>query len=160
MKVVFLDIDGVLNSDDWDRRRIMMSEYLDFIGDWDYWDFDPLAVKILNSITDSTSAKIVISSTWRTFYDFDVLLSKLVNVGVTGDIIAYTPRISFDVPRGCEIKKYLDDSGTVDCYVILDDDPDMLQEQIKSFVRINPNSGLTQKDARKAIEILNKKPDV
>ena len=66
MKIIFLDMDGVLNSDHyWNKqdRGITYSK-----GDWIGWwiqSFDPDAVKVLNKIIESTSAKIVFSSNRR-----------------------------------------------------------------------------------------------
>jgi len=56
MKVNFLDIDGMLNS----------GQYIKVLdGDFDVPinQMDPVAVARLNTITDATGAKIVVSST-------------------------------------------------------------------------------------------------
>ncbi len=79
--------DGVFNSEDWYKRRYVMSEYQNYLKDkralyseftkeekTKYfkenrvrdWEFDPMCVKRFNKIINETNAKIVVSSTWRT----------------------------------------------------------------------------------------------
>ena len=59
MKVIFLDIDGVLNSD----------EYVDKVKKSDIQgierDIDIEKVKLLKRAIDETGAKVVLSSSWR-----------------------------------------------------------------------------------------------
>lgn len=55
MKVIFLDIDGVLNSRTYDRKR-----------NWnEQTDIDETRLPLIKEIVDATDAKIVLSSTWR-----------------------------------------------------------------------------------------------
>lgn len=55
MKVVFLGIDGVLNSAAYDRQR-----------DWTKRTYiDKTRLPLLKQIVDATGAEIVLSSTWR-----------------------------------------------------------------------------------------------
>ena len=42
-------------------------------------------------------------------------------------------------------------------YVILDDVPDFLPEQMENFIQVDPRVGITEEDAEKAIEVLNDK---
>ena len=61
--------------------------------------------------------------------------------------------------RGNEIKAYFDEvlqvNSDMQRYVILDDLKDVLSEQEDHFIRINPIVGITEKDVKRAIEILN-----
>lgn len=55
-KIIFLDIDGVLNS----------ADHLDHTKHCNgYSDISPKKVKLLKKIVDRTGAEIVLSSTWR-----------------------------------------------------------------------------------------------
>ena len=60
---IFLDIDGVLNHEDWYVNHI--GKYRDSFKEW--WEecFDPECVKRVKHILEETGAKIVISSSWR-----------------------------------------------------------------------------------------------
>ena len=57
-KIVFLDIDGVLNSEEWFDKCFNS----DYICDS---DIDPDAINRLIKFLDDTNAKIVLSSSWR-----------------------------------------------------------------------------------------------
>ena len=61
-KVIFLDIDGVLNTGRWHAQmggNIPRDKY--------GYTFDPNAVANLKKILDETGAEIVISSSWKSF---------------------------------------------------------------------------------------------
>lgn len=57
MKVIFLDIDGVMNSA---RYYKMVARN---VPDWDR--FDPFVVKMIRDLVERFTAKLVISSTWK-----------------------------------------------------------------------------------------------
>ena len=85
---------------------------------------DPLAINLLNQITDATDAVLVISSTWRILTpieDFRSIFKKLKVHGVVYDV---TPRFG-GKHRGVEIQSWLDSHPEVTSWVILDDDSDM-----------------------------------
>ena len=55
-----------------------------------------------------------------------------------------------------EIKAYLEKKGaTGSPYVILDDTADFCKDQQSHFIQINPQTGITEEDAKKAIRILS-----
>lgn len=54
MKLIFLDIDGVLNYEGYERFTRMGTRFV-----------DPVLIKRLKKIIDRTGAKVVLSSTWR-----------------------------------------------------------------------------------------------
>lgn len=177
MKVVFLDIDGVLNSESWARGRFDKIDAHSIAAQYPYYEFDPESVKWLNYITEETGAKIVISSTWRLGRTIQQLNDLLKFVCVTGEIIDITTYMratvpSYSIPRGCEIEhwleqkkfqrinysrevqlKYMEDS-LVENYVILDDDSDMLYNQREHYVRTSRQTGLNEDSAKKSVEIL------
>ena len=173
MKIIFLDIDGVLNSEKWYIERFDKNLYPN-LENYPLCEFDPLAIEQLNLLTDKTNAKIVISSTWRMGRTIDELKKLFEEVGIKGEIIGITPHLTFNdgygVERGNEINILIDlncirwwdkifdekeKNITLESYVILDDDPDMLLEQKDNFVRTSWRDGLTALHTRKAIKILN-----
>lgn len=170
MKIIFLDIDGVLNSEKWYQERFDIN-----LETYPICEFDPLTIEQLNLLTDKTNAKIVISSTWRIGRTMDELKKLFKKVGIKGEIIGITPDLAFNdghgVDRGNEIKRWIDinckrwynkmfgeddsEKFNLESYVILDDNSDMLLEQKDNFVKTSWGDGLTALHTRKAITILN-----
>ena len=66
MKVIFLDIDGVLNSEDLARRRITDFQGWNDTTNTKFYDFiDENAVKLISDLCEQYNIKLVISSSWR-----------------------------------------------------------------------------------------------
>jgi len=127
VKVVFLDIDGVLNSHAF-VESIPQAERPSIIG------LDREAIRRLNRLVHQTGASVVVSSTWRLNRNRQQLQRVLDEHGFQGRVIGRTPRWIAGRPvagdaRGFEIQAWLDaaaDYGIdVDTFVILDDDSDM-----------------------------------
>lgn len=151
-KIIFLDVDGILNSHTWFVKTNATYDNLES-------HFDPEAVARLNQITDTTGAEIVISSSWRLlfvdrFKDFTDFLSK---VGITGKIAGVTKITSGD--RSEEIWDYIG-SHSITEYLILDDD--RLERKMDSsdpvldmhFIKTTFMYGLQDKHIPMALEIL------
>ena len=159
MKVIFLDVDGVLNSE------VSREQERNNFDNWMEHEVSEMHVNNLKKIVDATGAQIVLSSSWRfdhpkaTGRDFiadplmKILDRKLKAVGL--DIIDVTPDLRGKI-RGAEIQDWLDRHSEVERFVILDDDVDMMEEQKPFFVNTTFKNGLTEEMANKAIEILNK----
>jgi hypothetical protein len=97
----------------------------------------------LDETCKNVNAKIVISSTWRTFFTIEewnkvFLWLELDNIEVIG-ITGY----SDDRIRGHEIKAYLDEHKEVEDFVIIDDDSDILVSQRNNFFPTDVYCGLT-----------------
>lgn len=151
MKVIFLDIDGVLNSGEYIQSlRYKKRRDLRFPD----CDLDPVAIQHLNRICRKTGAKIVISSTWR---EFDDCIPVLQRNGLKAPIIGRTPTLPRDEKgRGDEIDSWISwNRYRVDNYLILDDDSDMLPEQKHNFIQTSQRKGLTEELTNKAIKKLN-----
>jgi hypothetical protein len=132
MRVIFLDIDGVLNC--WETTE----RWRGFIG------IDPKLAQRLAELVRVTSAKVVLSSTWRR--DPDWLKTMQAN-HVVG-LIDRTPLLP-NRPRGEEIDLWLHEHPEVERYAIIDDDSDMLDEQMSSYFRTSfYEDGLTEEIAR------------
>lgn len=165
-KIIFLDIDGVLNNEVfvnsfWEilkqlkMKRPEAKELHKIVMRDDYGNlFCPTACNMLKWLVESTEAKIVISSTWRMSG-----LSEMQNMwkhrGLAGEVIDITP-VMMSRERGEEIAQWLSKNEHEE-YVILDDDADMLEEQKNNFVQQDFRYGLTFDDTLKAIRILNGK---
>lgn len=120
-KIIFLDIDGVLNSEDYFEKTNDCDEYT---------DINTEKVKLLKEIVDRTCAEIVLSSTWRTLSgttengsehpQYTYLINSLANYGL--EINSHTPHINNNRPE--EISEWLKEHGGKDNihFVSLDDD--------------------------------------
>lgn len=149
MKIIFLDIDGVLNS----RQSISYNHTLGLtFGEYDRPD--PLMIANLNFIIKETDAYIVISSSWR-IRGLMYCKEMLYKAGlIKNSILDITPTI-YNTGRGNEIQKWLDnDLDDIESFVILDDNSDMMHLK-KFLVQTNSEYGLTLADSLKAIKILN-----
>lgn len=149
MKVLFLDIDGVLNSDKWMYERNKNERYK-FLP-YPMCEFDPECVKRLNRILKETNAKLVVSSDWRFTKGLD---SIFFAVDIESEIYDTTPLV-FKGIRGQEIALWLKNHPEFTKYVILDDNAEFLKKQKPFLVRTQYAEGLTDELAEKAIQILN-----
>lgn len=151
MRILFLDFDGVLNTTRY-RREHPIPKGISFFERAVY-RIDPIAVARVNKILDATGAKVVVSSTWRMGLRTEQLSKLLVAGGlVEGKVIGKTPSLPGD-HRGSEILRWLDGNPDWQRYVVLDDDAFDMDGVRDHFLHVNPIHGLTDEDARKAIEM-------
>ena len=153
MKVIFLDVDGVLNDCATEER--MESGYV---------GVDEPKVKILADIVECTGAKIVLTSSWKEGWspvyglcddDCKYLLSKLKKYGLL--VMDSTDDTEYDRGRG--ILNWLCAHPEVTGFVILDDHTFDFGEcgLMGNFVPTTYWFGLTESCAAAAIETLNRK---
>ena len=143
MKVLFLDIDGVLNSQ---RSCVAFGGYPMLI-DKQRGMFDEVAVQLIAGIVRTAEAKVVLSSSWRRNADW-----QDIGPALGMPIIDRTP--SLLGPRGREIQHWLSERPEVERYAIVDDDSDMLPEQAPYFVHTSGFDGFTWKNAEQLAELL------
>lgn len=158
-KIIFLDIDGVLNSIDYFEHTKHCKGYS---------EINPKKVKLLKEIVDRTGAEIVLSSTWRDLAKrkdepehpmYMYLTDTLREYGM--EIIDHTPYIGQDRPK--EIKAWLDTQPDKDIrFVSLDDDyPQHEYDEVgigNCLVKTSfyeKDGGLRWEHVEKAVEILN-----
>ena len=174
-KLLFLDIDGVLNAmptdhhiiDKWKKE---MSQY-DF--QMKLYGLDKQLVDRLKLIIDRTQCKIVFSTSWRYFKDHPTVgsdwrktLSEMLNV--SQDIfIGNTPDISVaggwdcssNRRRGLEIKCWIENNtepGKFKYCIIDDEVVDIISIISESHVvHTDMRFGLTLSNVDKAVRILN-----
>lgn len=160
MKILFLDIDGVIKED---------FQGAPFIDE---------SLELLKLIVDKTGAKTVMISTWKVkykafidngyktdIYDIQRLYDALCRYGL--EIYDYTPYLYVDRPvrRPTEIREYLKDSENVESFCIIDDRDEFLWEELDDNLVLTylgkdgegkKIAHLTAEHADKAIKILNK----
>lgn len=149
--IIFLDIDGVLNSD----------KYFDSISNKEcinpvdrlMLDIDMSKVKLLLEIVGRTNAKIVITSSWRRMKLYPYIKERLVSMGLP--VIGETPFL--EGQRGEEIRTYLADNQ-VDNFCIIDDEVFKdYQELEDNLIKTNfYEDGLTKEHANEVVKRLSK----
>ena len=135
MKVIFLDIDGVLNTNS-DRE----------ISD------DKL--KLLSELVSKTGADVVLSSSWRNWWNNP-------KTNIPGSFItewkkqfldnnlSITLTTELECPKNLSIEKFIIQHD-VKCFVVIDDEP----IDTVNLVQTNGDIGLTQSDCQKAFQLL------
>ena len=150
MKVIFLDVDGVLNSiKDYDEHY-KDSENKPILYD----DVEERPLLLLKELVDKTGAKIVVSSSWR---KIEKLYHKLGNALYEYGMRIYdvTP-YRYNKDRSDEIYEWLYDKN-IESFVILDDDNFKFEESGlgKYLIKTTYDDGLRTEHIEKAIKILN-----
>lgn len=159
MKIIFLDIDGVLN---------VIPTGFDKFGP----TFHDHFVENLKHLLQETGAKLVISSSWK-HSGLKTMKDMWKYRNLPGEVIDITPDCQYVVDELGKMRYYdevsrgawLDKHDNIENYVIIDDDNDMLESQQNNFVKTSGNSkhpdkvdigyGLTKICTEKAIQILN-----
>ena len=146
-KCIFLDIDGVLNNS---RTKATILGYTGISNN---------LIKRLAKIVRETGANVVLTSTWKEFWDegendFHSYMAKkfrqnkITIVGKTNGPHERRGQVSVDYAK----------RHGYDRYVFLDDEPFDYDKQGLTDVLVLTDSdeGLTDKDVERAIEILKK----
>jgi len=157
MKILFLDIDGVLNN-----HAVFHSGYCGLKAS---------CVQNFNHVLHATNCKIVVSSAWRymilkgdmTLRGFEHLLSSH-GVDARDRIIGNTRQDCEDLEnndRGLQISEWLianhSPPGSLQPYAVVDDLDLMITQFGHPFVQTDGQFGLTPSDAMRLIELLSGK---
>lgn len=150
MKLIFLDIDGVLNSVEYSiGMRTSTNRYV-------LHSADPVKIGLLRFLCEMTKADIVITSTWRLGKEASWFEGYFEREGWPNPPILDITPIGSDnkIGRGDEVGAWLEhhSDGTPIHYVIFDDDSDFYDYQ--PLIHCDATYGLTLKEVIKAIDIL------
>lgn len=150
IKILFLDVDGVLNGEN-----------------YGYGGVDDSLLFLLKTIIDSTQCKIVLSTTWRLNQSARATLLHFMkaraDINVEDIIIGDTPSLK-GKKRAFEIESFLNSEEFQSHYVCTKwcaiDDLALNQQypifMRNHFVRTNFRTGITSSDAYNVVQILNK----
>ena len=146
MKAIFLDIDGVLNSNEHTAFIKSFVTYNDNMIE----PFDDECLYNLKYIVDETDAKIIITSIWRLFPEYlNLLMNKLEEYGLDKNVISLTISNKYK-DKLQEIAVKLKKLGITE-YVVLDNDNTL---NLDRHIITNNATGLTEIDAKQAVKIL------
>lgn len=139
MKVLFLDIDGVVNKqENYDRSKNMGP-----------YPIDSYCAFLVGRIQLQTGCEVVLSSSWRIHPEGVQNVSKRVV-----RLLDRTPFLSGI--RGDEVQAWLDRYPEFDKYAILDDDMDFYVYQAPNFFKTTFQDGLTEEIAEAVINHLGR----
>lgn len=138
MKILFLDIDGVVNKQDNFNPAFTDNIY----------PIDSYCAFLVGRIQLQTGCEVVLSSSWRHHPEGVQNVSERVV-----RLLDKTP--TSDKYRGDEIQMWLDKHPEVDKYAILDDDMDFYAYQAPNYFKTTFEEGLTDEISRSVIEHLN-----
>lgn len=147
-KLIFLDVDGVLNSTKFAVKMLEEDNVRIYAEDL----LDPHSLRLLKRLVDETGALLILSSSWRKIPESRRNLERqLEQHGMW--IADSTPCKGGE--RGDEITAWFSmiPSAQKCRYVILDDDSDMTVH-MKHLVQTSFDTGLTREHVDKAIKIL------
>lgn len=162
--VIFLDVDGVLNSETHSRlhgwgRATRKHES----GRVKKAKLSLPSFHLINDLCRQVDAQVVISSSWRLSDHGEKLsywrmlfsdLAELTNHKNAVDVIGLTPDLGDDFVRGDEVQAWLSDNPWVGRFVIIDDVHEFHPSQEPFFVQTDDAVGFTINDQVKALSLL------
>jgi hypothetical protein len=149
--IIFLDFDGVINSDEFPVGNEIPQVW-----------FDSRLVTKVNDIIRQTGARLVISSDWRRGRSIQQLQDLLESYDCIGEIIGCTPEAeqfvdvwipitALETERCFEIAEWLNNHPEVTHWVAIDD---LDLSALQWFVQTNHRTGITDKDVDIAVKML------
>jgi len=165
MRILFLDIDGVLNDEEHYKQ---FEEWPDPNTETEKHLSEELCAN-LQKVLDRTGCKVVLSSDWRKHFDLEEMHKMLLDKGVDVPFIGQTLVLTNEmqawrgnyVQRHLEIRRWLNDHKeefNVTQFAIVDDDPaaNIPNHYVQTFEgnKFEPVGGLREEHIEKLVEIL------
>jgi hypothetical protein len=148
-RILFIDIDGVLNQCNWEEGDARAA-------------FQRRCIQQLNRVLTTTKAGLVITSNWRdwiedgamTLEGFEFLLRTHGVVG--GPVVGVTAPDKKVPGRGAQVADWLAKHHHVRSFAILDDESEWPEPptQRRRLVHVDGKKGLTRAAANRAIRLL------
>lgn len=140
-RVLFLDIDGVLN-----RTGFHPGESVG-LRSW----IEPELARRLCEVLDATGARLVMSSDWRSGRSLQHLQAELAAAGIARSLLGATPVLGR--PRWREIQAWMAEHEIAAESVVIIDDMHDMGPLAARFVRISPLTGLDEDAARAIVQL-------
>lgn len=163
MRVIFLDVDGVLNTDGYLEAQTKRKN-----GIFSYtmiFNFDPQSMDNLKKIIEATNSKIVISSSWREGMRYNdlfwrTLINNLEKAGLGDRILGVTPisrKKSSRISKGNAIKEWLRQNRHLNIkkYIILDDEIESCEDICERLLLCDSYTGIDNYIREEAIKMLS-----
>lgn len=144
MRVLFLDVDGVLNRTGYHPGTSVG------LRSW----IEPELAAQLSKVLRLTRARIVLSSDWRIGRDLYQLRHELVAAGIEGSLVGVTPTLR-GVARWREIRAWMEENGVAEQDAAIVDDCHDMGPLADRFVRANPLSGLDEHTAEAIVALFD-----
>ena len=165
-RILFLDIDGVLNGNAFLHRRWVArgNEPVHRTEDARWLDdLDPECVKRLDRLVREADCEVVISSSWRVVLTHERIAGFLKTYGFGGKVIDATttdyPLVAGRAPeRGDQIALWMAANGVTDDEVVILDDSCDIQPLLHRHLRTDALTGLTEGDVNRALAMFGVLP--
>lgn len=139
MNCIFLDIEGVLNTKETYRRAYEKHGYMPMMD----VEIDDFRLIYLKEIIDKTDAKIVLSSSFRYFFNKEneeVIPIALKGKKLYDKLLKYNIQIYDTTPitqesREEQIKSWLSNRDDIESFIIIDDDPTQFNEYLDKLIQ-------------------------
>lgn len=150
LRVLFLDIDGVLNSK---RTQVAFGDRPHDFSHFYRPKFDEVAITLIRKLCRLAGLSVVVSSSWKYYHS-----ASEIAAGLQLDIMGVTPNV--DGIRGLEIQKWLDEHPEVVQYAIVDDLPgdEFLFDQLGHLVISGDSNGLSFENFQKLCTLFEVNP--
>lgn len=150
-KVIFLDIDGVLNC-------VTTPDRIHY-----HYGIEPAKVDILREIVERTGAVVVLSSSWRTHLNDDMTAATPIGAYLLDSLkgVPLVEMIDRFGTRGEEISRFVY-ARHVSSYVILDDESHDFKRcgMADRWVKTSWKTGLTAKHVAKVCNVFNRQIEI
>lgn len=153
MKVIFLDVDGVLNSSEHRRRMLRQGDYSILL--------EPHHLDLLRELVNASGASLVLISSWRKYWTKEGSIDSagkrleeaLHQVGLS--IYDKTPVLR-DGTRSQEIEQWMKCHTYIDEYVILDDNDFLWSKKLRPhWICCPSDTGITTDLIKVALDVLS-----
>ena len=158
--ILFLDIDGVLNTKNHLRRQIKQGKKAS------RFDWCPVAVAHVNLLTKKLGAQIIVTSTWRYEYSLDELKELFHQNGIHRDhVTGVIPSLIYgerSTTRGEAIQAWIEENESHnELHLILDDNDNGISERFPHFTQTSEKEGFADQEMiKRCLMIVNEKLSV
>lgn len=176
MKVIFLDVEGVLNTKETYQKAYQRNGYMPMMD----LEIDAFRLLYLKEIIARTEAKLVLCSSLRHFFireDNEVLPTTLKGKKLYDTLLKYDIHLYDVTPisndsRENQIKEWLSNNEDIESFIIIDDNPLEFDEYLDRLIQtskerknyllsfMKESIGLCEEHVELAIEKLNAKTKI